>query len=535
MTDIFDESEIPADTLVLKSFPEITDIYKVVPKNKVTKTASMDGISSHTLVEIWPIIKTPMNEILTSSLKFPSIDQGYYQRVISKESSKQPEILKDMRPLGILNILPKYAMSKFVWTEIRKHIEPILKKRKIMTYQGCKMPIINTLDDAMVQIYLGFFVIIQKFDFSNAFGTLFLDRLLTVASQLNMCDEILEFVRDFITNQGYCSTLLFDGGHGVFLSEVMNMEKGAAQGQCGTDVAFTLLQLGLSPLIDIGRNYYMDDINDLIKRCKTALDAIFLAKKNNERLKEQAVRVGFAMNDLKTTYIPINFPKQLMIDNGISAEHVLTETGILGFDFEVKNSKICIEPAARNIVCSLKQHLGTTHSTRTYVSNHFDRLKIARKLIYHHLGFISLVYAYGVKTSNNPGFQTIQVAVNDLIRATGLRRNTPQHILDKCFGTSLTDFARDSVIIDGKKEMMMREWTDIYCRLYKIRTTRLELTVKGTFMRFFANEWNSFDQESRKLMAGFSIDQLKVFLKNRRRLSYENTIYDQYFWIDLRE
>ena len=147
------------------------------------------------------------------------------------------------------------------------------------------------------------------------------------------------------------------------------------------------------------------------------------------------------------------------------------------------------------------------------------------------------MYAYGVKTSNNPGFQTIQVAVNDIIRATGLRRNTPQHILDKCFGTSLTDFARDSVIIDGKKEMQMRDWTttEIYDRLFKIRTTRLELKVKGTFMRFFADEWNKFDPESRKSMASFTIDQLKVFLKNRRRLQYDDSIYDQYFWIDLRE
>ena len=535
LIDIFEPDEIPTEQLIITHFPEITDITKVIPQNKITKTASMDGISSHTLMKIWPIIHEKVNAILTSSLKFPTIDQGYYQRVISKSSTKQPKIFKDMRPLGILNILPKYAMSKFVWTEIRKHIQPILDTRKIMTYDGCKMPIIDTLDGAMIEIYLGFFVIIQKFDFSNAFGTLFLDRLMTVASQLNMCDEIIEFVRDFITHQGYCSTLLFDGGHGVFLSEVMNMEKGAAQGQCGTDVAFTLLQLGLSPEENVGRNYYMDDINDWMRRCRSALQAISLAKKNDSRLTEQAVRVGFAKNTLKTTYIPINLPKQLIIDNDIDAEYVLTETGILGFNFEIKNSKICTDPAAKDIVCSINQHLGTVHSTRTYVSDHLDRLKIARKLIYYHLGFISLVYAYGVKTSNNPGFQTIQVAVNDIIRATGLRRTTPQHILDKCFGTSLTDFARDSVIIDGVKEIKKRKWENVYDRLFKIRTSRLELTVKGTFMKFFAEEWNKFDLESRTLMAKFDIIQLKAYLKKNRRLQYDESIYQEYFWIDLHE
>ena len=84
---------------------------------------------------------------------------------------------------------------------------------------------------------------------------------------------------------------------------------------------------------------------------------------------------------------------------------------------------------------------------------------------------------------------------------------------------------------------MMRDWTDteIYGRLFKIRTIKLELAVKGTFMRFFADTWNSFDQESRELMAGFNIIQLKAFLKNRRRRIYDDTIYDQYFWIDLRE
>lgn len=535
LTEIFEENEIPENKLILTHFPKIDDIYKVIPKNKITKTASMDGVSSQTLVEIWPIIKSPMNEILTSSLKFPAIDQGYYQRVISKSSIKQPVVYEDMRPLGILNAIPKYGMSKFVWTEIRKHIAPILKNRNIMTYKGCKMPIINTLDNAIIQVFLKYFVIIQKFDFSNAFGTLFLSRLMEIMNQLNLCDEILDFITSYIKNQSYCGTVMNDGSYGIFISKIMNMVKGIAQGQCGADVAFTCLQFGLSPAENIYRNAYMDDLNDVIKWCLTALAAINLAKKNDDRLTEQAVRVGFKKNTLKTTYIPVNFPKSLVIESGIPEKYVVQSTGILGFNFNVINKKFCVLPAANDIVSSLNSHLQTVHSTRTYVANHLDRLKITRKLIYNHLGFISLVYAYGVKTSRNPGFQKVQVAVNDLIRATGLRPNTPQHVLDKCLGTSLTDFALHSVIIDGKKELIERNLEpDIYDRIHKIRTTDIEFSVQGTFMNFFAEKWNNFDRNERQVMAELDITKLKDYLKKKRVLTYEADIFTNYYWIDLR-
>ena len=36
-------------------------------------------------------------------------------------------------------------------------------------------------------------------------------------------------------------------------------------------------------------------------------------------------------------------------------------------------------------------------------------------------------------------------------------------------------------------------------------------------------------------MAKFDIIQLKAFLKKNRRLQYDESIYENYFWIDLRE
>ena len=122
--------EIPENRLVLTNFPPITDITKTILNKKVTKSASMDTISSHLIILFWDSMKENMNTILTKNLEFPKLNQGYYQRIISKSSTITPTILKDMRPLGILNPLPKYLHSKFVWTAIREHVKQIYQQKR---------------------------------------------------------------------------------------------------------------------------------------------------------------------------------------------------------------------------------------------------------------------------------------------------------------------------------------------------------------------------------------------------------------------
>ena len=534
LVGVIKPEEVPVNTLVLHNYEPIDDIYKVIPKNKVSRTGSLDGVSSAILVQIWPVIKDQMNNILTSSLTFPAINQGYLQRVISKSSTNKPKIEKDMRPLGLNNALPKYAMSKFVWTKIRNHVAHILLDRNIYTYQGCDAAIIGTLDRALVEVSRGFFVIIQKFDFSNAFGTLFVPRLIEVCSQLNLGTEVIQFIVDFFANQSYCQTIMNDGEHGIYVSLPVTMSKGGPQGQCGVDVAFTLQQLGLSPPDYVHETVYMDDINDTILRCLTALAAIQRAKDNDRRLNEQSVRVGFKKNELKTTYIPVNFSRQLVIDQGIEPEFVLQETGILGFNFSVKNNGFCVQKAANDIISQMNSKLGTIHSSRSYINDHFKRVQLARKIIYFYLGRISLVYAYGLKQTQNPAFNSIRTVVNTLIRATGLRHNTPQEILDKCFGTTLEDFALHGVIINGLKQIKLQK-LDVFGRLNKIRTTDGALAIKGTFMNFFASKWNQLGTDTKREILEFTdIKQIKNYLKQKRKLTYDNSIYENYYWICLR-
>ena len=529
--------EIPETTLVLHNYPRIDDITKVIPEKKLTKTSGMDGISSKTLVRIWPIVQDSLNQIFQSSLKFPEYCQGYYQRVISKSSTTKPKIQSDMRPLGINNPLPKYHMSKYVFTELRKHISGILKKRNIMTYQGCTITIIIALDDAITQVNAGFFVIIQKFDFSNAYGTLYLARLLAIMSQLNVCENTYAFVRDYFTNQAMCQTVCYDGVHGIYISDPAIMSKGGPQGMVGMDVAFTVQQFGLSPLDEIGRSIYMDDINDIIRRCLSILEAIRKAKENDEHLTKQATQIGLAKNVKKTTYIPVNFPKKHLIDAGIDKKYVLTKTGILGFNFSCENKKISVVPAGNDIVCSIHAQIGTVFASQDYVADHLDRCKIARRIAYACLGKLSLVYAYGFKQTRNEAFEKVQVAINNLFRATGLRQNTPVQVLDKCFGTSLTDFATHRVLLDGFKliDHYNLDRTEIFGRFNKIRLANNVFSEKDTFMAFFAMKFNNLDQDLRTKLINFNgILPMKNHLKSLRKLEYDHTIHENYYWISLR-
>ena len=539
---VIKDDEKPTIQLKLDHFPKIEKIENVIPVNKITRTAGMDGISSETIVRIWPIICDKVNQILTSSLKFPKFNQGYYQRTISKSATKRPTVREDMRPIGINNPLPKYAMSKFVFTKIREHLTTLFKSRNILTYKGCTLAIILTLDTALIQISLGFFVIIQKFDFSNAFGTLFLPRLMAVLKQLNLCDNTLEFVQDYFTNQALCQTVINDGKHGIHISDPVLMIKGGPQGQCGMDVAFTVQQLALSPGEDMERFPYMDDLNDITKNSRTPKEAIDKSKSNESRLKEQSTRVGFALNASKTTYIPVNVTKQEVIDIGkIDAKYVLTKTGILGFNFRIENSGFDVMPAANDIIQSMHSNYDTIRQSQYYVENHLDRCIIARRIVYSFLGKISLIYAYGFKQTRNEAFDKVQVAVNHLFRATGLRSSTPQRLLDKCFGTSLENFATQCVIIDGFKLVEHLNLTEIYDRNNRIRR-RGVFAVADTFAEFFAIKFNGLDSDKRNKLVDtdkkittqkHKLESMKNYLKSLRKLDFDESIHANYFWISL--
>ena len=112
-----------------------------------TNATGPDTISGKILKLIWTYISDDINKILTSEdPSYPKINQGYYQRMIKKvvDAAK----MKDFRPLGILNVMPKYFMNKQIFKQIRDHINPILNKRNNYSYKGTHSCIIKTLDSS---------------------------------------------------------------------------------------------------------------------------------------------------------------------------------------------------------------------------------------------------------------------------------------------------------------------------------------------------------------------------------------------------
>ena len=538
----FSIDEVPNQTLTLTKFPPISDFEKTIPNKKVTKTGSFDGISSYTLKMFWPVMANKFNKCFDQNLKYPCTSQGYYQRVISKKDDKQPTVLKDMRPLGVLNTLPKYHMSKYVFTELRNHVGPILRKRKIYTYKGCVLAIFATMDKVLYEMYLKFFVILTKYDFSNAFGTLRYKRLIMILDQLNVCSELRQFVIDYFLKQKMCQTIFTDPVYGNFISDLVEMNVGGPQGQVGMDVAFTIQQMGLKAIIDIWRAIYMDDLNDITEKCKTEKEAITLANNNENELNKQSVSVGFMKNAGKTTFIPMNVPESELIKHGVDEKSIKTTTDLLGFPIKVNENGFSVDKAASDIIWRIQSNLNIVHSSRDYIKSHLERVKLGRTIVFHSMTWISLIAVYGEtrptgtnRYGNNRLMDKIKVKVNDVFRATGLRKNTPVYILEKCMGVDILKFAEHAIILNGLKAIRFEsdDHEDIFDRISKIRPKGI-FNVFGTLKNRFMRVWNDLEHDKRTMYKTLEIDKIKDILKKERTLFYDDSIFKDYKWVSLK-
>ena len=126
----------------------------------------------------------------------------------------------------------------------------------------------------------------------------------------------------------------------------------------------------------------------------------------------------------------------------------------------------------------------------------------------------------------------IKVKVNTVIRATGLRSDTPVHILEKCMGVDVIVFAEHAIILNGLKAIRF-ESLEPFDRVCKIRPNDC-FGVFGTMKNRFMRIWNDLDIEKRKLYRNMEIDKLKSVLKSERTLTYTDSIFTEYKWISLK-
>lgn len=122
--------------------------------------------------------------------------------------------------------------------------------------------------------------------------------------------------------------------------------------------------------------------------------------------------------------------------------------------------------------------------------------------------------------------------MNNLIRATGLRRTTPKHILNQVLGTDLTDFVKQSIIINGMKSM---HTFGIVFHSTKAKGWHVKGTVfKGTYMECFKKTFNKMEAQDREKIVSMNYDfkRIKYFLKTKRKKKYVKTIHTDFKWVD---
>ena len=277
-------------------FPKLVKLNEFIPTKRLTMTQGPSQIPSRLIETFWNEIKDKLEPLLNDdTMSYPLVNQGYYQRTIPKKSDV--EILKDLRPLGILNPIPKYFLNKTLFTGIRNYISPLLNSRNNFSLRGTHLCIIHTFEKILENISKKTPTILVKYDFSNAFGTINHSTLLNACRQLGMPEGVLNFVKSYLENQK-CSVTVVQDQTGTYLSNKTTMNRGTVQGQIGADICFTIQQLCLREDRGVHRSIYVDDINDIVSG--TSVDETIRLLKNNENsLSIQSKKIGFKLNEEK--------------------------------------------------------------------------------------------------------------------------------------------------------------------------------------------------------------------------------------------
>lgn len=497
--------KIPEKELTL-NFPKIEKFEDFIKSKNVNNTSGPDGISSLLLKKIWPSFAPLLNKIVQKpDFTYPE-NQGYYQRVIAKNSN--PKEYKDYRPIGILNIIPKYILNRSVFTDLKNHLTDVLRQKNNFSFIGTHDCIIRTLDKLIQESDLHNLLV--KYDFSNAYGTMYHKQIIEDLKHLNTSENFILYIQNYLQNQKETSVILSENEKN-FISKSVFFNRGGIQGNLGSGELFTVEQLCFLVLLDIFRTYFVDDINDCIKAQSNEI----LAEKanNNENfLKNQSTALGFQLNDKKTEHIPFSASEHELAWNGIWMGPESRHAKILGFKFiTTKHKKIDTSPETHHIIQKLNSKLPKIHAVRNYFRNVSTRVKIARKFIYDSIGTLHIVLGYSSNEKNE--LKKIQVATNNILRATGLCNTTPQLELDRVFGTNLRNFALQGLITNGIKNIHTYNLT--FDRTNSIRQRR----THHIYMNKFITEWNILPNFLRKkLRFANSLKACKEILKKKSGL-----------------
>ena len=482
-------------------FAKLEKLNEFIPTKKLTKTQGPSEISSKLIAVFWDDIKDKLEPVLRSDdvYKYPTVEQGYYQRTIPKKADI--EILKDLRPLGILNPIPKYFLNKTFFSKIRDHISPILVERNNFSFRGTHLCIIQTFDKILDLISKKIPTFLVKYDFSNAFGTISHELLLQACSSLNFTGEVLKFIEGYLHNQKSSITVVRDQS-GSYLSRKTIMNRGTVQGQIGADICFTIQQLCLREDLGVHRSIYVDDINDIVSGMNLS-ETIKLLKSNETSLSDQSKRIGFKLNEDKTEHIPFNIKDSKLDDLAFTRSSKL-----LGLPFKATSTGFKLDTATDMICKRLQFRCRKVHILRQYVTDIWTLLFVARSFVYQSIGELHLIYAYEPRVDSTTQFNRVLVKTNDILRATGLSIMTPKSILDAVLGTKLETFVQHQILLTGMKIL----GAELHQKLDRSLKFRFKTTG---YMSTFTTIWNNLDFTLRKEISKIAtLDKIKTFLKN---------------------
>jgi len=473
-------------------------------KKKPSLSAGPDTISQRHVIDLLPALEEPLQLALGKPIdKLPDVSHNIIRLISKEKRPKLPLNEKSQRPIGELDILPKYGPIDILMTQLRAKLMPRLKSNQYaLPGRGGPMCTYLTLDSTCVQAALGKKVYLAFWDFSNAFCTNDHGVTMQIADAYNLSPKMMELLLQFLEQS--TATIKMNDVNGYYLSEPSTTSRGGVQGQIGTDFIFAMVNDAIDPTTvgneSVDRKKYVDDFTDLMASM-LASELEKSLEQNELALSRAATAIGLKLNDDKTKILPINFTELERPKNNLDPkepQRVVDAWVLLGFPFRIartadpvegstckkKNETITGDPAGQAMIGRLNESVRVMNTIRKTSSSLDKRINNACCLVYKSCYDIGLVKCY----ASNAMFKSVEVAIKKVLKAAGLDHMMDTDILYRCtLKTSPNFMATKQIIQLGIKSLDAE----------KVKRDRYLVKVQENDE--FRPFWSKFTEEFNKL------------------------------------
>ena len=511
-------------------------------KSRPTLATGPDTLSHRHVMDLMPVLQAPLKMALEKPFdKLPDVTRNF-NRLISKEKNpKLPLDEKTQRPIGELDILPKYGPINIFMGQFRDKMMTRLKSNQYaLPGRGGPMAVFVTLDDVAVQCALGLKVYLVFWDFSNAFCTTHHDVTMDIADAYNISPQVRDFLLQFLDQS--CSTIKMSDVNGYYLSSELKTGRGGCQGQIGVDLLFAMVNDSIDPIstpdVPNKRRKYVDDFTDVMAAKFAQLLAESLSK-NEVLMKKMATATGLKLNDGKTKILPINLVEHERPSDPPGTpeneKRVVDSWTMLGFPFKVvrtadnlgplgsgKKTKESVtgDPAAVAMIGRLNESVRVMNTIRKVSTSLERRVDNACNLVYKCCYDIGLVYCYASPSY----FKDIEICIKKVLKSAGLDWMTDSDILYQITLKISPKFMAIKQIIQLGIKEIDPEKVKLHRYLIRARTH----DEFRPFWSKFRQEFNNLPLKTRKYIVDIldpldkpSMENIKARLKTHFRAKFD--------------